>query len=66
MSQPWSPEVTLTKEEAKSRIGEQFPELHPVKMTEIGKYLKLNVWEFPMTGLKEWISQNAKNYCWKT
>jgi aminoglycoside phosphotransferase (APT) family kinase protein len=37
MSQPWSPEVVLTSEEAKKRIEEQFPELKPVTIFEIGK-----------------------------
>jgi aminoglycoside phosphotransferase (APT) family kinase protein len=37
MSQPWSPEVALTIEEAKKQIEEQFPEMGLVKISEIGK-----------------------------
>lgn len=37
MSQPWSPEFVLTNEEAKKLIEEQFTELKPVQISEIGK-----------------------------
>ncbi|HYK71733.1 MAG TPA: phosphotransferase [Pseudoneobacillus sp.] len=37
MSQPWSPEVTITASEAKRLIEQQFPPLKPVAITELGK-----------------------------
>jgi aminoglycoside phosphotransferase (APT) family kinase protein len=37
MSQPWSPEIAITAEEAKIIIENQFPQLKPVGIFELGK-----------------------------
>jgi aminoglycoside phosphotransferase (APT) family kinase protein len=37
MSQPWSPEIVVTLEDAKRLIEEQFPSLKPIQISEIGK-----------------------------
>lgn len=37
MSQPWSPEIALSKEEAKRLIERQFPELKPIHISDFGK-----------------------------
>jgi aminoglycoside phosphotransferase (APT) family kinase protein len=37
MSQPWSPEIAITPQEARGIIETQFPQLIPVSITELGK-----------------------------
>ncbi|MHC0036182.1 phosphotransferase [Pseudoneobacillus sp. C159] len=37
MTLPWSPEIALIAEEARVLIEQQFPELNPVSITELGK-----------------------------
>lgn len=37
MSQPWSPKVEITAEEAKKLIEGQFPRFKPVRISELGK-----------------------------